>query len=450
MERRKYSLQVERSLFDQILLRRAEQAGATVRQGHRVSTVLWDGDRAVGVVYEDPDGRRHDVRAPWVIDASGRHGLIARDLGLREIDPFYPDLSVYGYFKNAGRFPGNRNGDLLIEAVPYGWFWYIPLHTGEISVGVVSDKTSRPRLQEVGAAQFFREAVEQAPNVQAFLADSELSGPLRVTATSGYRSERYAGPGWLLAGDAGSFTDPMWSTGVAHALQNGIFSGAMIEASQSGRAREDLIISEYNKVLHLYVNHLHRVIKYVYGCNYLYTDQPFWQKRGAATEERDVQIELLRRLSREPAALYFRRVLAGFRVEEDLLTSMDEASVPDALTAALVQQPDAWVLELAEGATMEPGLDLEGGRIVPGYELTNGKASLFLGHPALITTFQSLDGGNTVRDALNRGLENVPAPAQFFARTKLTFALASAAMRGLVRVPAAGSSVLPGMAPARV
>src|SRR6185436_20070587 len=79
---REYSLQVERSRFDAILLARAAAVGAEVREGHRVRAVLWDGERAVGVRYTCAEGTTGEVRARWVIDASGRSGLIARERSL--------------------------------------------------------------------------------------------------------------------------------------------------------------------------------------------------------------------------------------------------------------------------------------------------------------------------------------------------------------------------------
>ncbi len=81
---RPYSLQVERALFDLILLRRAEALGAIVRQGYRVNDILWEGDRAAGVRYRGPDGRTHEARAMLVVDASGRTGkqsITARSMG---------------------------------------------------------------------------------------------------------------------------------------------------------------------------------------------------------------------------------------------------------------------------------------------------------------------------------------------------------------------------------
>src|SRR5207244_2093720 len=78
-------------------------------------------------------------------------------------------------------------------------------------------------------------------------------------------------------------------------------------------------------------------------------------------------------------------------------------------------------------------LDLEGGRVVNGCELSAGHVSIFLGHPVMIAAFESLDGRRSLRDVLDRVLEEVPVSAHLFARVKLSIMLAEATMRGLLR-----------------
>src|SRR3954447_25814322 len=85
--RRHYSLQVERSLFDLLLSRQATSVGAEVRHGHRVTEVLWEGERAYGVRYRGPGVAQREAHAPFVVDATGRAALIARTRGLQVLDP---------------------------------------------------------------------------------------------------------------------------------------------------------------------------------------------------------------------------------------------------------------------------------------------------------------------------------------------------------------------------
>src|SRR5438270_2450306 len=67
--------QVVRSEFDQMMLDNAREHGVTVHEGVRVVDVLFEGDRAVGVTVRDEGGRRRDIRAAVVVDASGQAGL---------------------------------------------------------------------------------------------------------------------------------------------------------------------------------------------------------------------------------------------------------------------------------------------------------------------------------------------------------------------------------------
>src|SRR6202040_3600771 len=63
----------------------AARAGALpvdVRERHRVTGLLREGDRVVGVQAEDEDGARVDVGARLVVGADGRASAVAHALGL--------------------------------------------------------------------------------------------------------------------------------------------------------------------------------------------------------------------------------------------------------------------------------------------------------------------------------------------------------------------------------
>src|SRR5260221_13472857 len=69
--------QVVRSEFDQMLLENAREHGVEAYEGVHVRDVLFEGDRAVGVVIRNADGSEREVRAQVVIDASGQSGVIS-------------------------------------------------------------------------------------------------------------------------------------------------------------------------------------------------------------------------------------------------------------------------------------------------------------------------------------------------------------------------------------
>jgi len=120
--------QVERMKFDQILLDNARESGAKVRQDCTVTGVLDDADRVRGVRYADSAGRQHDVRAGYVVDASGHGSRIYQHVGgTRQYSQFFRSLALFGYFRGGKRLPEPNAGNILSAAFPGGWFWYIPL-----------------------------------------------------------------------------------------------------------------------------------------------------------------------------------------------------------------------------------------------------------------------------------------------------------------------------------
>jgi flavin-dependent dehydrogenase len=433
---RTYSLQVERSLFDLILLRRAEALGATVRQGHRVEAVLWEGDRAVGVRYRTPDGALREARAPWVVDASGRSGVIARRWKLHKVDPFYPDLSVYGYFAGARRFEGEYAGNLLIEAVPWGWVWFIPLHTGEISVGLVCDRSTRPILQTMGLDRYFNEALASSTVIASMLAPATLARGPMATASYGYFSVRYAGPGWLLAGDAGCFVDPMWATGVANALTDGILAAAVVEAVQSGRLEEDDAVPYYDRELTDRAKRTLGLVKFVYRSNHLHKEHPFWRQRHAENGEPLPTARILRRLAADPSLRYFLTAFRGMGIEDVTLAPLGEAfnrlrERPPRL-GLLLQDLDAWVPVLASHVTLHRGLGFDGDRLVEGLVVDNNGVPSFTADPLAASAFESIDGRRTARKIVDWAAEKAPEGGWLLARSQPIAVLAQAYEEGML------------------
>ncbi|MFM7118458.1 MAG: NAD(P)/FAD-dependent oxidoreductase, partial [Planctomycetota bacterium] len=86
--------QVTRAEFDQVMLDNAREQGVEAYEGIRVLEVLFEGERAVGVVAVDEDGTKVELRAQVVVDAAGQSCLIQDRLGLREWDPVLKKAAV--------------------------------------------------------------------------------------------------------------------------------------------------------------------------------------------------------------------------------------------------------------------------------------------------------------------------------------------------------------------
>jgi flavin-dependent dehydrogenase len=213
--------QVDRAAFDQMLLEHAAASGATVRQQANVREVLFDGKRAHGVEVEMADGSRSRVEAKVVVDATGQTAMIARKLGLKDLDPALKHAAYYTRYRGAKRDPGVDEGATLILHTdePRCWFWYIPLPDDIVSVGVVGPTDT---LSSRGAdPQAVYDALKQhCPVLQERTQDAERIEGVSVIRDFSYISTRIAGDGWVMVGDAFGFLDPIYSTGVFLALQS--------------------------------------------------------------------------------------------------------------------------------------------------------------------------------------------------------------------------------------
>jgi flavin-dependent dehydrogenase len=227
--------QVPRARFDQILLEHAEQSGVSVRHGYRVVDVRFDGE-GVTVAYTDAEQQPGEVRVEGVIDATGRPGVLARKLDLRVPEPRLPNIAVFSHYAGVPRQVGRRSGDIRIVARPdLGWFWLIPIDERLTSVGVVLRRPVFDSWPRMSHEEILAKAIDETPAVAALLADASREWPVRVEKDFSYSAKAYAGDRWLLAGDAGAFLDPVFSTGVAIALESGVECGREMDAALFAR-----------------------------------------------------------------------------------------------------------------------------------------------------------------------------------------------------------------------
>jgi flavin-dependent dehydrogenase len=244
------AFQVHRAEFDQLLLEHARASGAAIVVGRArdYSTSVEGVDVQIDVGGGIPGASASAVRAKALIDASGRSGFVARREGVREPDPELQKAAVYAHFRGVPVDADVRAGDTRIVSLPnLGWMWFIPLKGDVMSVGVVLDKAVYEASKKGDPAALFWAAVREAPYAEALLRSAQQIGEFAVESGFSYRATRYCGERWFLAGDAGSFLDPIFSTGVQLALRSGVDAAAAavstvlrgVSASARARAKFD-------------------------------------------------------------------------------------------------------------------------------------------------------------------------------------------------------------------
>ena len=220
-----FAYQVRRSEFDRILIRNAERAGARVCEGARVTAVnLGDGDAPVRVQVQDEHGALEDWQARFLIDASGRDTFLANRLSCKRRNPQHNSAAIFGHFSGAQRHEGDRAGHISIYWFDHGWFWFIPLSDGATSVGaVVWPYYLKQRTAPVN--EFLLQTIALCPPLARRLERAQLIRDAEATGNYSYSSAVSSGRNFVLLGDAYTFIDPVFSSGVMLAMQNA-FDGA--------------------------------------------------------------------------------------------------------------------------------------------------------------------------------------------------------------------------------
>ncbi len=213
-----HAFQVPRDEFDALLLARAAELGADVRHGWTVTRARTDGDRVVGVVANDPEGREHTLDARFVIDASGRDALFAHGGRATERLAGLENTALYTHVRGMAREEGEREGDVHIVLFRGGWHWVIPFADGRSSVGAVATRAWVRERPGASVPEMFARAIDESAAMRRLMKGAEPLWPVRAAADFSYRVDRSFGDGWVAIGDAGGFIDPLFSTGVHIAM----------------------------------------------------------------------------------------------------------------------------------------------------------------------------------------------------------------------------------------
>jgi flavin-dependent dehydrogenase len=240
---RPQTYQVCRQEFDRILLERARELGVDVREGCNVTACEFSKDAATLEVASRTDATTKRLCVQALVDATGRLGLIARKFNLRTEEPKLANIAIFSHYTNVPRLEGPRPDDIrLIARGDAGWFWLIPISKELTSVGVVIPKGLYRRLANGSPEETLNSAISDTPVVAELMREARREWPVRVEKDFSYSASAYAGDRWILAGDAGSFLDPVFSTGVSIAMESGIEAAAELHRAL---ARNDFSASGF-------------------------------------------------------------------------------------------------------------------------------------------------------------------------------------------------------------
>jgi flavin-dependent dehydrogenase len=233
LSRRTY--QLDRGIFENSLGRLVEERGGEFRSGWRVQGFSLGSPHEVTLARGE---ERREVSAPWVVDASGRRGLIKNELDLRQevghdcnaawfrlaetigmddlIEEEEPPPSAERAAAWRARVPNGQRWRATNHLMGRGyWAWLIPLSSGSISVGLVCDPRYVP-LEEMrdfdSLLDWFRRNEPELARAVERRRDSLQD--YRWLKHFSHGCKRCFSPDrWALTGEAGVFLDPLYSPG---------------------------------------------------------------------------------------------------------------------------------------------------------------------------------------------------------------------------------------------
>lgn len=227
--------QVSRDAFDAVMVDSAAAGGATVYSDATARDVAPADHSEWRVTFDFPSGRA-EVRARWVLDCTGRSGLIARR-GWRRASPAARTMAVVGIWEPA-RGEAWRVADdthTLVESYEGGWAWSVPVSRTRRYITVMLDPTltelpGRARLDEAYRAELARTSM-----LRALISGGRLVDAPWGSDASPYFAERFVGDGMMLVGDAASFVDPLSSFGVKKALASAWLAAVAVHTAITER-----------------------------------------------------------------------------------------------------------------------------------------------------------------------------------------------------------------------
>jgi menaquinone-9 beta-reductase len=210
---REHAMAIPREALDAILVERVRALPVDFSERVRVTDVIVEGDRVVGVQAMHGDARRVELRAALTIAADGRASIVAQRLGLRRAH-WLQRMALVTYVEDVADL--GRVGEIFVDPPDYAIL--NPVTSGRANLSVVVPLAHAApwsgRLET-----FFDARVKHLRHLAARIAGARRVAPVRAMGPLAYRVDPPHVGGALLAGDAGGFFDPFTGEGMFTALR---------------------------------------------------------------------------------------------------------------------------------------------------------------------------------------------------------------------------------------
>jgi flavin-dependent dehydrogenase len=388
-QRRLTAFQVDRAIYDQILLDRAAELGCEVREECQVRRVQSQGDRVTELELETGE----KVTATHYVDASGNSGILRRSVGVSvESSSLLKNIAIFDYWQNADWAVNIGVGATRIQvrSLGYGWLWFIPIGPTRTSIGLV---VPAEHFKEMGmsAEVLYEKAIRDEVDISALLVNAESEGKLQTTKDWSYLAERQAGENWFLVGECGGFADPILSAGVTMAQIGAQQLAYTILEIERGKLDPVWLKKMYEE------RQMRRIKTHIDFGEYWYTANAQFK------DLKDFTAELAKSngLELEPDKAWAWLAQGGF-IDEDLTVGVGGFSLvgvrssteflTDLETGSPLEENNVLTLDLAGASWRDAAIYVPGGVKKGGSYIRDGKILPVNGHFEILVNFLQREG----------------------------------------------------------
>lgn len=293
---RETGLQVRRDLLDDILLECARDAGVRVLSETVVRDVRLDRSEPCISYAGASVAESNEIRAQWLIDATGRSGVVGRHF--REYEPG-ETVALVGVWRRAEGWPELEDNQTVVESYRDGWAWSVPVDRTTRYVTFMVDRAHTDLRRRGALDVMYGNELRKTRHCQE-LVGGGARDDLWACGASSYGARKYADRRCLLVGDAGSFIDPLTSYGIKKALASAWVAAAAVHTCLLDPAMEEPATSWHDDRERTVYHRLRTQTVSQYRLSApTNADHPFWSQRAASdptdlAPDTDLDIDAMR------------------------------------------------------------------------------------------------------------------------------------------------------------
>lgn len=229
----KWTWQVPRDHFDNVLAEEVQKMGVEIDFETAVTGVNFYDNHSVTTVSK-VDGSTEDIKAKYVIDASGYGRVLPRLLGLEKKSSMPPRKAAFAHFTDSMRPDGSAGKQItfVIHEVDV-WVWIIPFSNGTTSIGFVGNPEFFDRYSGDKNCQL-RAMVKDVPQIRDRFENQRIQLDAKIIEAYAVSASQFYGNGFVITGNSSEFIDPVFSSGVTFATESGLRAGKLVSAELKG------------------------------------------------------------------------------------------------------------------------------------------------------------------------------------------------------------------------